>query len=829
MTLNSRKFVGKAEGIKSHELSLKSSIENLEEKFSRLDLRKDFIEKKLISMYAQLSAAQNNTNGDGEHNYGLIASIENQIDQEEKSLDSIELEIDKTSEELDKAEKEFLQIEEEKKQILFEIQQRARTISRNISKTSGMYGVYADIGTSLTQSFQQSLNALAQAAAILDGVVEASGGSSGADKSLNRDNSSQIEMRNRRLIEGSTASILGANSLAMRNSDMDSGLDSIQKSTTYYKVSKKQYFISDGNSRNKKNFKLNSAQTSWKKDNSGLFKEIEKGKMAATATTIQKKTYISSGKASNMITSRFQSKRMVSEQDSFRTLDNKLQSNIGRAVPMVARHGRNAFHDSLIVQDWELGKYCNSSISALRKNGAKADYEAYIRNPTDYEHISYDTKSMLYIDPSTINGIRGIDDPYFWSYKNTSYSEYIDMAMQIPLVYSLCKSGKKLTELKKREDIVGACVRNYFLNNDITVMRVGNGYIFGGEGRHRIMAALIVGVNIPVHLTDEFIKKDSLPINKKFQIDNQNKRNSKYKEEIKAITIPKKIANANKKELENIVKNERIARNIDLGKIDINIAREVINTIWSVKIKYPFLEFPYIGSTQAINKKLEKKIEYYLTKLYIQNDSTESSVDEIIWRAKCEAKFYIKENFEVQNNDFAFSNISSVAKKIKKPKSGMEYAGYITEYIGDTIAVEFNGININEQVAKNYNKLRQELIEQEQCGASPKGCDTIRYLVMHEIAHHLDKILQISKDNTITNKYNEFRKMSLEGKIDNLCLYAEKDIGEFIAEAWAESQCSSAPRDIAKLVEEKMKLAIKMYLRKKKDDDVRQRELGHQK
>lgn len=75
----------------------------------------------------------------------------------------------------------------------------------------------------------------------------------------------------------------------------------------------------------------------------------------------------------------------------------------------------------------------------------------------------------------------------------------------------------------------------------------------------------------------------------------------------------------------------------------------------------------------------------------------------------------------------------------------MEYSGIITEYIGDVIASEFNGICINEQKAKNYNQLCQELIEQEQRGASPRGCDTIQYLTMHEIAHHLDKILQISR------------------------------------------------------------------------------------
>lgn len=826
MALNSREFVGKAEGIKSHELSLKSSIENLKEHLSTLDHRKDFIEKKLMSMYAQLNAARNNTSEDGESNYGRIASIELQIEQAEENLDDVERKISKTSDELDKTEEEFLEVEEEKKQTLFEIQQRARNVSQNISKSSGMYGAYADIGTSLTQSFQQSLDLLAQAAVILGGAIQVSGDGSGTAKSSNRGSSSQIEMKSGNFIGGTTASILGANSLAIRNSDMNSVLHSAQKSTTYCKTAKKLHFIVNGNSKNNKKSTFCSKQTSVKKDNSGIFKEAEKGKM--TVSTTQKGNYISSGKVSNPTMNRVHSKKMVSEQSSFQKLHNNSKSNIERTAPMIARHGRNAFVDSVIVQDWELGKYCNSSMSSLRKNIAKADYEAYIKSPNDYEHISYNKKSVIYIDPSTINEIRGIEDPNFWSYKSTSYSEYIDMAKQIPLVYSLIKSGRKLTELKERKDIIGVCVRNYFLNDDITVTKVGNGYIFGEEGRHRIMAALIAGVNIPVRLTDEFVKKKSLITNKSSQMDNRNIKKIKYKEEIKAITIPEKIASADKKELENIVKNEQIARNVNFGEIDIDIAREVINTIWNVKIKYPFLELPYIGSRQVINKKLEQQIEYYLTQLYIQNNSTEDSVDEIIMRAKSEAKFYIKENFEAQNDNFAFANVAEKPEKIKKPKPGMEYSGIITEYIGDVIASEFNGICINEQKAKNYNQLCQELIEQEQRGASPRGCDTIQYLTMHEIAHHLDKILQISKDDEIISMYKEFKGKSSESKINSLCLYADEDIGEFIAEAWAESQCSATPRDTAKLVEEKMKMAIKMYLKKKEDDDVRQRELKNQ-
>lgn len=199
---------------------------------------------------------------------------------------------------------------------------------------------------------------------------------------------------------------------------------------------------------------------------------------------------------------------MFTEQTVHRVNDSVLSAKKGYGgKEKVFRRGRNEFIDSLIVQDWELGRYTDSSISAIRNSAAKNDYYNFVSNPEKYEHFAYDQKQVVYIDPTTIYGIRGIDDLNFWSYKNTSYSDYIDMARQIPKVYNLAKSGHKLVDLAKREDVIGACARNYFLNDDITVTRVGKGFIFGDEGRHRAMAALIAGVNIPVRVTDEYKKE----------------------------------------------------------------------------------------------------------------------------------------------------------------------------------------------------------------------------------------------------------------------------------------------------------------------------------
>lgn len=174
--MRSVEFIGKAEGIKSHEISIKSLLERLNSTFSRLKGQKSFLQDQLSSLYAELAAAENDTDEDGEPNYGLIASIENQINQTSGELETTESEISQIFGELQRAQHEFVEVEEKKQQTLFEIQQRARTISQDASKASRMYGAYASIGNSLNQSFQARFDALAQAADILDGNVSTAGG-----------------------------------------------------------------------------------------------------------------------------------------------------------------------------------------------------------------------------------------------------------------------------------------------------------------------------------------------------------------------------------------------------------------------------------------------------------------------------------------------------------------------------------------------------------------------------------------------------------------------------------------------------------------------------
>lgn len=194
MAVRSRDFVGIAEGIRGHELSTKSQIENLKGKISELSGRKNSLDSTISYLEAAIAAAYEDTDEDGDPDYGLIASLEAEKSSAENELSGVEHDLDSNGNELENKQNELESVEEEKAQTLFEIQERARKTSGNISLAGGMYGAYAGVGSALQNSLQTSLSSLTQAAGILGGSVNgASGGSlGGSSSSVGRTASGEI-------------------------------------------------------------------------------------------------------------------------------------------------------------------------------------------------------------------------------------------------------------------------------------------------------------------------------------------------------------------------------------------------------------------------------------------------------------------------------------------------------------------------------------------------------------------------------------------------------------------------------------------------------------
>lgn len=181
MATRSRDFVGVAEGIKNHEISNKGRIEQLKGRISELSSQKSSLNGRISYLESAIAAAYEDTDEDGEPDYALIASLESQMASAENELSQVEQDLDTTGGELAHSENELQGVLENKAQTLFEIQERARKTSSNMSLAGGMYGAYAGVGSSLQSSMQTSLSALSQAAGILGGSVDSgvSGGSSG--------------------------------------------------------------------------------------------------------------------------------------------------------------------------------------------------------------------------------------------------------------------------------------------------------------------------------------------------------------------------------------------------------------------------------------------------------------------------------------------------------------------------------------------------------------------------------------------------------------------------------------------------------------------------
>ncbi len=187
MAVRSRDFVGIAEGIRNHELSTKSQIENLKGRMSELSGRRSSLNSTISYLEAAIAAAYEDTDEDGYPDYSLIASLKAQKNSAENELYGVENDLDSTGNELGNKQNELEIVEEEKAQTLFELQERARKTSNNISWASGMYGAYAVVGRILQNSLQTSLSSLSKAASILGGSVDgaSSGGHGGFSGSGN--------------------------------------------------------------------------------------------------------------------------------------------------------------------------------------------------------------------------------------------------------------------------------------------------------------------------------------------------------------------------------------------------------------------------------------------------------------------------------------------------------------------------------------------------------------------------------------------------------------------------------------------------------------------
>ncbi|MCH5159931.1 MAG: hypothetical protein J1F66_03675 [Clostridiales bacterium] len=93
-----------------------------------------------------------------------------------------------------------------------------------------------------------------------------------------------------------------------------------------------------------------------------------------------------------------------------------------------------------------------------------------------------------------------------------------------------------------------------------------------------------------------------------------------------------------------------------------------------------------------------------------------------------------------------------------------------------------------------YLQVVSDLRKNEVSGFHPQGCNSVEFVVYHELGHLLDDMCGFYTSDPFTTYYNSLTTADI---MSGLSRYALESPKEFIAEAFAEYMCNSTPRPIA--------------------------------
>lgn len=97
-------------------------------------------------------------------------------------------------------------------------------------------------------------------------------------------------------------------------------------------------------------------------------------------------------------------------------------------------------------------------------------------------------------------------------------------------------------------------------------------------------------------------------------------------------------------------------------------------------------------------------------------------------------------------------------------------------------------------------KLTESLRSDVQARFHPPGCDTVKAVFDHEMAHRLDELLDIAGQLGEHDWYEEAVAKGPDHIAENLSRYALTNRYEFVAEAWSEFRNNPRPRQLAQSV-----------------------------
>ncbi len=221
-----------------------------------------------------------------------------------------------------------------------------------------------------------------------------------------------------------------------------------------------------------------------------------------------------------------------------------------------------------------------------------------------------------------------------------------------------------------------------------------------------------------------------------------------------------------KKTLKDFCESRGFAEHADFSDFDPKVAYDLAKSVVDAKKDFPDLKVNYLGSTDNQVKGIHDTVEKDRYEFYKQNGIDDELAAEI---AKSDADYYVESN---KLNDTE----GTYAWSLETNNPALE---------------KYDGVAVNNKYAGDYDYFKNEKQHDEDIKWAPVGCGSPKAVADHELGHEIDKLLGASEDSRIKDMFAEMIKDNAK---EVLSEYAEKNVKEFIAEAYSEYRNNPEPR-----------------------------------
>ena len=223
----------------------------------------------------------------------------------------------------------------------------------------------------------------------------------------------------------------------------------------------------------------------------------------------------------------------------------------------------------------------------------------------------------------------------------------------------------------------------------------------------------------------------------------------------------------------------------DYKGLDLRVANQVNESAW-----YTFKEFPEVT----------ERVEY------LGESHNRVQLAKARYSQEVEEKL---EKWGVQRGTKSWNDLYNHSMRSFASSNRISSNVYATSYSNFTGKVweGTNGICVNKANAKEALKMEQSLKRDVSSGFHPLGCDTIKSVIDHELAHQVDRMMDFANSKEFKDAFKGVSRAEIEKGVSR---YATTNRHEFIAEAWAEYCNNPNPRPLAK----KMGELLKEYYKK---------------